>query len=172
MSVDWTNPILEDVKRIVILVDIKPTLFETQEGQLRLPEQLRTKSIEETLRKVYTERFSTHGGKLFPTSTPGCHGRADQRVTVIPYIDSASIQRFNRAANDAGTLAVTFQGTVLESSDQLPWGSSLMVVSVLNMRNDLEVSAKGQLLRSWAISFEWDHEKKNYVEYYAKGGLY
>lgn len=158
------NPIFEGVERVVILVSVKSATSDTLGDNV--PVWIRPESIGETLKEVYTKRFGTSATPMFDKA--GCYGRADQPVTVIPYEGIKSAKEFDDFAETPGTLAVLFQGIVVESNEAIGLKSSVLVFDLVNMRNDLKLAANKQLVPPMAVSFEWDHRQSNFIEDYVK----
>lgn len=92
------NPVSAGVKRVVVAVNMSG-------NNIELPDPLKKENIESLLKELYEKRFSTFGGTLLPTSTPGCHDRNDQPVTVIDLTQSGGWDKFEDATRDPETLS-------------------------------------------------------------------
>lgn len=158
------NPVFENLERVVIHVTIENATSGAMGGAV--PKLLQRENIEQTLKEVYSRRFSTEGVPAL--DKVGCYGRADQPVTVISYEGAKSRTAFEVLADEPGTLAVQFQGVILETDEAFGLKSSILVFDVLNMRNDLKLPASKQLIPPMAVPFDLDQSQSNFIEEYVK----
>lgn len=105
MSVNYVNPVLRGVEKVVISVDVKPNAYTSKEAQQNLPEPLRKENLEALLVELYKERFRKEDGVIY-TPTKGCHDRNNQPITVIDYEQSDGRKAFYKESLEKNTLAL------------------------------------------------------------------
>lgn len=140
-TVDYINPVLAGVESVVIAVNVAPNSARTSEAQAALPKPLRKDSLEKLLKELYTQRFSTDGGRIMSTATPGCHDKKDQPVTVIDYNTNEGRKKVQELAKKDGVLVVYFQAMVFDGDRAgMKKDQKVMTAYLSRLRAEEEVS--------------------------------
>lgn len=111
MSINYVNPILAGVEKVVVAVDVKRNAHRAEEFQLSLPKPLRKESLEALLLSLYEDRLRKDEGVIY-TKTKGCHDRRSQPVQVIDYNTSEGRKNFYKATLEKNTLAALLHFTL------------------------------------------------------------
>lgn len=163
---NWVNPVFNNVKQVVIVVDVHPSSLEEEKGS-NLPDALKKENLRKVLKELYTKRYASDGRKDSPT--PRCYDRHDQDVIVMSDKDIKDGEHF-KLAKDPGTLTVYFQVTFFDKGTfGLNIKDDTVALNVIHARSNLEIPIFNQATYPFPLSLDAPNEKLaaqifNYME--------
>lgn len=161
-SRDSVNPVSAGVRRVVVAVNMYG-------NDIELPEPLKKENIESLLKELYEKRFSSFGGTILSTSTPGCHDRNDQPVAVIDLKQSGGWQKLWDASRDSETLSIMLHYHLMEKGfGGMDINSDFVTFYLSVMRPGVPEMSKNKSMAPFTIFTSTDSEK---IEYLVRGVL-
>lgn len=156
-SLTSTSPLFENVKQVIITAHLVPaSSYKTLEFQQSLPEAIREENILQMLKVIYERRFTTEGGRVQQSFTPGCYGRKDQSVTIYHLRNRQEEKQFFQLSKEEGVLGVFFMGVVGIADSRNKLGESIFTFSIVYIRNDVILPANEYTHLPQAVSFKQD----------------
>lgn len=133
-SWDQRDPVFDNVKRVVIVVEVRPNL--EPEFAAKIPKPLHKENLEELLVQLYTKRYARDGRG--DTQTLRCYNRNSQPVMVMSEKDIKN-GRHIELAKDHGTLTVFLKLFYLTSSGGVGLATDLVSFSLINFRSQDDI---------------------------------
>lgn len=134
---DQRDPLFDNVKKVVIVVDVPPYLDKIEE-QEKLPKPFQKTQLKEMLKQLYTKRYARDGRG--DTQTVGCYNRLGQRVLVMSDADIKAGKHFKLSKED-GTLTVYLQIFLTpKGGKHPPLSEDIVTMSLVHYRPEPEIS--------------------------------
>lgn len=142
---DPGNPMFLGVERVSLLVKVTAGYMRDKEAQEKLPALLRMESLRDIAKENLVARYTTRGGRLVPSNTPGCLGRADQPVTVYEFKNLEDWKAFFSSLETPRTLGVYIQVSIQSLGDYIQEQPGyVLTVSKRLIRLDMPSSENAQ----------------------------
>jgi len=139
-SWDQRDPVFDNVKRVLIVVEVSPNL--EPEFAEKIPKPLHKENLENILVQLYTKRYARDGRG--DTQTLRCYNRNSQPVMVMSEKDIKN-GRHIELAKDHGTLTVFLKLFYQTSNVGVDFGTDLVSFSLVNSRSQDDISIFKQI---------------------------
>jgi hypothetical protein len=126
------DPVFDNVKRVLILVDVSPNYDAGDKEQASFPEPLRKANLESLLKEIYSHRYR----KIDGMSIPNCYNAEGQEVIVMNFHDVKQREKINALIKRSGTLVAYFS---FNTSHTKGVRTSHSAIALTHWRTDMPV---------------------------------
>ena len=156
-SIDYINPVLAGVERVVVAVD-RVGLGGNLDD--KLPDPLKKTNLEKLLKELYENRFSSHNGTLLSGSTLGCHDRNDQPVIVIDLAVKGGREALKNETKKENTLSVIlFVNVIQRAYAGMDMNSDIFSFYIAQLRPGVAEYEKVQSMAPYSITTSTDEKR-------------
>ncbi len=139
-SISAWNPKEIGVRRVVAYIEHHLVT----EDKTKVPDSLYLQNLKARLLNKLQHRYTTYGGRVEQTLTPGCYGRADQPISIYTNEDKANNSKFQQEILKPRTLGIVIRILVAPDSTEPFSDPNAFMIAVHKrwIRHDLQNSGE------------------------------